>query len=326
MICLKKKLRLLRHSGLALVGPLLALCLLANPGYKTARAADMLYVSLDNNTIVSYNVSLTSAAAVQNSASVFATSAQGLNVNHGLAFDTSGNLFVANSQTSSILKITPGGVSSVFATNRIFGPEALAFDSSGNLFISNTQNGTIVKADSAGTVSNFATLVGDARGLGFDSSGNLYASTFGSSKILKFTPGGSRSDFVASTNNSYGLTVDSSDNVYYSSYDLFTSPNNLIVKVTPGGSSSTFATGNSGPVGLVFDSAGNLYVANNGNGRINKFNSSGVFQFSWSTGDFPTYLAIKSTSVPEPSTYLLGGLATGVLALLARRQRKAQIG
>src|SRR5206468_9080750 len=73
--------------------------------------------------------------------SIFASA---LSAPRGVAFGHGGNLFVANttfdpgSQTfqATIVKITPGGVQSTFATlsGNLFG-EDLAFDSSGNLFV-----------------------------------------------------------------------------------------------------------------------------------------------------------------------------------------------
>jgi hypothetical protein len=48
--------------------------------------------------------------------SVFATATNGLSGPRGLAFDSAGNLYVANSLAGSILKFTPDGTSSVFAS------------------------------------------------------------------------------------------------------------------------------------------------------------------------------------------------------------------
>ena len=42
-------------------------------------------------------------------------------------------------------------------------------------------------------------------------------------------------------------------------------------------------------------------------------------------GASPAYLAFKSVTVPEASTYALGAIATGVMAAVARR-RKARKG
>lgn len=46
----------------------------------------------------------------------FASSVSGLNQPCGIAFDSAGNLFVANSGAGNILKFTPAGISSVFAS------------------------------------------------------------------------------------------------------------------------------------------------------------------------------------------------------------------
>ncbi len=74
------------------------------------------------------------------------------------------------------------------------------------------------------------------------------------------------------------------------------------------------------PYGLAFDNAGNLYAANYADDTISKYNAAGTFQFSWSTGSaYPLFLAF----VPEPSTYVLGTLATALMALIARRRKVA---
>src|ERR1700719_3118385 len=61
--------------------------------------------------------------------SVFAS---GLRAPRGLAFDTAGNLYVANYCGNTIEKFTPGGVGSVFANSGLSGPQGLAFNIAGN--------------------------------------------------------------------------------------------------------------------------------------------------------------------------------------------------
>ncbi len=83
---------------------------------------------------------------VSGSSSTFAT---GLSSPAGLAFDGSGNLFVANYNygtigAGTIFKFAPSGSSSTFATG-LSGPGGLAFDSSGNLFEADSLSGTIYK-------------------------------------------------------------------------------------------------------------------------------------------------------------------------------------
>ena len=85
--------------------------------------------------------------------SVFAS---GLNYPYGMAFDSAGNLYVANALGNSIEKFTPGGASSVFASGLNI-PIGLAFDASGNLYVTDSGDGTIVKFTPGGSGSVFAT-------------------------------------------------------------------------------------------------------------------------------------------------------------------------
>src|SRR5438128_4681098 len=62
----------------------------------------------------------------------------------GLAFDDKGNLFVADSGTGTILKFTPEGTRSTFASG-LNAPIGLAFDVAGNLFVADKEIGTIFK-------------------------------------------------------------------------------------------------------------------------------------------------------------------------------------
>jgi len=65
----------------------------------------------------------------------------------GLAFDASGNLYIASNNTDTIEEVTPQGVASVFASNGnpgnptnpegLYNPIGLTFDSSGDLFVAN---------------------------------------------------------------------------------------------------------------------------------------------------------------------------------------------
>ncbi len=70
----------------------------------------------------------------------------------GLAFDKSGNLYVANFFDNTVDKITPGGVVSTFINTGLNGPKGLAFDSSGNLFVANFNIGEIAEYNSSGAL------------------------------------------------------------------------------------------------------------------------------------------------------------------------------
>ncbi len=59
----------------------------------------------------------------------------------GLAFDSSGSLYVANAGNNTIEKFDPSGAGLLFSsTNALFEPEGLAFDSGGNLYVANRRS------------------------------------------------------------------------------------------------------------------------------------------------------------------------------------------
>ncbi len=104
--------------------------------------------------------------------SIFANSANGLNVPYGLAVDGSGNLYASNFMGNSITKFTKG-VASVFAHTGLSNPTGLAFDSAGNLYVANSGNNTIEKFNTAGTGTIFAsTDLNNPQGIAFDTAGD----------------------------------------------------------------------------------------------------------------------------------------------------------
>jgi sugar lactone lactonase YvrE len=120
----------------------------------------------------------------------------------GLAFDSAGNLFAADTLDQTIYEFAPDGTQTVFAGPSAFtdeeGPVGLAFDSAGNLFVStegpeDPGPGQILKFTPTGDESTFATGLTYPRGLAFDESGNLFVAEdrlFPDGDILTFAPGG----------------------------------------------------------------------------------------------------------------------------------------
>jgi sugar lactone lactonase YvrE len=208
----------------------------------------------------------------------------------GLAFDSAGNLYVANDDTiNTIGKYTPDGGGSVFANAGLNVPEGLAFDSAGNLYVANLFGNSIVKYTPGGVGSIFAsTGLSDPTGLAFDSAGNLYVANVGNSTIEKFTPGGVGSVFASNEFGSIGV-----------------------------GSGTPIIMDLSNPEGVAFDSAGNLYAANAGNGTIEEFTPDDVGSLFASGLNNPSFIAI--VPAPEPSTLAL--LTLGLPSLLAIRRK-----
>jgi probable HAF family extracellular repeat protein len=233
--------------------------------------------------------------------SVFVSS--GLTTPLGIAFDSAGNLYVANYiyLGGTITKITPGGGSSVFASSGMNGPMGLAFDSAGNLYVANYNGGHIEKFTPDGVGSVFASGLASPDGLAFDSAGNLFVSSGNGQTIVKITPAGVASLFFSGIGNqpnefsAVGLAFDSAGNLYSANGNF-----NRIEKFTPAGVISVFAsTGLNSPHSLAFDSAGNLYVANTGGYSIEKFTPDGVgsvFASSVNGLNWPTGIAFTDAA------------------------------
>jgi|GEM_PF-4149437 len=276
------------------------------------------------NTSASTQYSTTTYSVPVPVSTIFAT--VGVNPT-GLAFDSSGNLYVANQSSNTISKVTPDGTVTTFASG-FTGPRGIVFDSSGNLFVANQGGTTISKITPAGAVSTFATVGSDPKNLAFDSAGNLYAVNNGGTTVSKVTPAGAVSTFATVGSSPADLIFNSSGNLYVAN-----NGSNTISKITPAGGVFTFSSsGFNGPRGLALDSSGNLYVANQGTGgtTVSKVTPAGAVSTFATVGAQPMGLIFDSagnlyvtnaggTTVSEVtpagavSTYATVGATPGVL-------------
>jgi len=228
----------------------------------------------------------------------------------GVAVDSSGNVYVADTNNNRIQKLSPNlnyltnWGNSGSGDGQFSGPYGVAVDSSGNVYVADSGNDRIQKFTSDGMFVKKWGAYGsgdgqfnDPRGVAVDSSGNVYVADYYNYRIQKFTSDGT---FVAKW-GSYGsgdgqfyypagVAVDSSGNVYVADYY-----NDRIQKFT---STGTFVTkwGSSGSgngqfdyvAGVAVDSSDNVFVSDYWNDRIQKFTSDGMFITkwgSWGTGD-----------------------------------------
>ncbi len=248
----------------------------------------------------------------------------------GVATDSLGNVYVADSLNSTIRKITPAAVVTTLAgppgnpgsadgtgsASRFRNPAGIAIDTSGNVYIADSYNETIRKITPAGAVTTLAGLpvtFGSADGTGSaarfnnpsgvatDSSGNVYVADYNNSTIRKITPAGAVTTLAglagslgsvdgtgsaARFRNPSAVATDSSGNVYVADYN-----NSTIRKITPAGVVTTLAglagiigsadgTGSAAqfnlPNGVATDSSGNIYVADSGNATIRKITPAGA--------------------------------------------------
>lgn len=239
----------------------------------------------------------------------------------GVAVDSAGNVYVADSWNDMIRHVAPvwngvdyewlvwtlagqvwntGSADGTGMEAEFFHPWGVAVDSAGNVYVADTDNYTIRKVTPAGVVTTLAGLPGhqgSADGTGsaarfnrpvgvtVDRTGNVYVADTDNHTIRKITPvwNGIGHDWVVTTLAGLagswgstdgmgsaarfywpeGLAVDSTGNVYVA--DTY---NNMIRKVAPSGVVTTLASMFSRPAGVAVDSEGNVYVADTGNDRI----------------------------------------------------------
>lgn len=198
-----------------------------------------------------------------------------LNQPNDVAIDSSGNVYIADTTNNLILKhnqstnitsiIAGGGtntLSNIAATDaQLYSPNSIAVDSSGNVYISES-NDKVRKITSGGVIQDFA-------GTGsFGNSGD----------------GGQATN--AQLNLPKGLYIDSTNKVYIADSInkriRVVDTSSGVITTYAGGGSSLGDSGNAtdaeflSPIDVSGDSSGNIFVADNGNYRIRKINSSGV--------------------------------------------------
>jgi len=191
-------------------------------------------------------------------------------------------------------------------------PYGVATDANGNIFFADLNNNRIRKINNAGVITTIAgggidspgdggqatdALISQPQGIAVDLGGNVYFT--GSNVVRKVNPAGIISTVAGGGNGGDGgqatdarlnfataVATDALGNLYIADYAIY-----RIKKVNPSGIISTIAGGGVNypgdggqatsaqlfdPNGLAVDAAGNVYIADYGNNRICKVNTSGI--------------------------------------------------
>jgi sugar lactone lactonase YvrE len=244
-------------------------------GVATDSSGNVYVADVNNNKIRKITplgvVTTLAGSGAQGSADGTGTAAT-FNQPYAVATDTSGNVYVADTYSLKIRKITPAGMVTTLAGSGSFG-----------------------STDGTGTAATF----GYPRGIATDSSGNVYVGDGTNNKIRKITPAGMVTTLAGSGASGsadgtgaaatffrpYGVATDFSGNVYVAD-----TQNSKIRAITPAGVVTTLAgsgaqgsvdgTGTAAtfyyPDGVAVDSSGNVYVADYMINKIRKITPAGV--------------------------------------------------
>jgi streptogramin lyase len=185
-----------------------------------------------------------------------------INIPYSIGIDNDGNYIISDTYLIAIQKFNSnreyvsGMMNSGFTAGRLTSPTSVAYDSVGNLYV-------------------------------MDNCGSL-------GRVQKFTNGGAYISTIISP-PTFGyescIMVIKNDEIYVSDHETvrkFSLDGTLLLTI------GSYGTGDgqfSGARGVSVDSAGNIYVADNGNHRIQKFNSAGEYVGQWgslgtATGQF----------------------------------------
>ena len=238
----------------------------------------------------------------------------------GIAVDSAGNLYVADTHNQRIRRLTAAtGVITTIAGTGIGGfsgdggaataaaldlPTALALDDSGNLFVADTNNHRIRRVDgSTGVISTVAgngteAFAGDGgpatsasidspAGIAVDSGGNLYLADTHNGRIREVVAGTGIISTLAGT-GAFGFAGDS-------------------------GSATSAAL--AWPRGITVDSSGNVFLADTNNHRIRRISAAGIMTTIAGQGT-QTFAGDEAPAVaasldsPRAVTLSPGGLVT----------------
>jgi uncharacterized protein (TIGR03437 family) len=260
-----------------------------------------------------------------------ATSAE-LALPGGIAFDKSGNLYIADGQNNVVRKVS-GGVITTIAGNGTAGytgdkaaataaelnnPTGVAVDSSGNVYIADSANMVVRMVNPAGTIttfagSNVAGFLGDTgpanqaelnvpTAVAVDSSGNVYICDTNNNAIREVISGtiNTIANTQAYLQNPEGVWVDAAGDIFVAD-----TGNERVVEFTAvlydffviAGTGVAGFSGDNGPAlnaqvgdpkGVAVDSQGYVYIADTINSRIRKVGLDGTITTIAGTGQ-PAY-------------------------------------
>ena len=275
---------------------------------------------------------------------------------YGVAIDTTGNIYIADSDNHVIRKVDVdtniittvagiggssgySGVGGVATSALLNYPYGIAIDTTGNMYIADSDNHVIrmvnvdtniitTVAGTAGSNGNIgdggvatSALLNYPSGVALDTAGNIYIADVDNYVIRKVTKSTGIITTVAGTgiqgytgdgglatsallNYPYGFAIDTTGNMYITDYfnqvvRKVTSSTGIITTVAGTGSPGYSGDGGpatsaelGGPIGVAVDVEGNIYITDIGDGAIRMVTSSTGIITTLATGVYASGIAV----------------------------------
>jgi len=209
---------------------------------------------------------------------------------HGVAVNTSGYVYVADTNNDRILVFTPSGGfvtkwgSTGAGDGQFSNHYGVAVNSSDYVYVADSSNDRIqVFTPSGGFVRKWGGGLTTPYGVAVNSSDYVYVADSNNDRIQVFTPSGtyvtkwgSNGAGSGQFNRPSGVAMNASGYVYVADY-----MNNRIQVFTPSGEYVRQWGGLNRPSGVAMNASGYVYVADNMNNRIQVFTPSGTDVTQW---------------------------------------------
>jgi len=198
------------------------------------------------------------------------TFASGLAGNEGVAADSAGNVYVAETTNNEVAKIAPGGALTPLGSG-FTGPVNVALDAAKNVYVADYGNHAVKEITTGGTLLTLGSGFTNPVSLAVDNAGNVYVADYGFG-IKKIPAGNGTPVNIASSayNNATAVAVDGNGNVFFTMggvYEMLASTGTVMQYAN----SLANSAGN-----IVIDANGNIYYS----ALLNSNSNRAVFEIT----------------------------------------------
>lgn len=200
----------------------------------------------------------------------------------GIASDSQGNIYIADTANNRIRQIAPSGTIATIAGTGTQGadgdgaaatfatlnsPESVAVDSRNNIYIADTGNNKIRKITPDGNISTVLDGLNAPGYVAVDQAGAIYIADTGNDRVLQLAASAT-TNTLAQVLKPAALMLDASGNVWVSELAR-------VSKISPKGDYTTVVDGLKSPRGLALTADGELLIAETGTNFIRGWTAAG---------------------------------------------------
>ncbi len=209
----------------------------------------------------------------------------------GIAVDSDGTAYIADTANNRIRKVTPDGIISTLAGTgnagesgnngpaaaaELSGPRSVAIDAMHNVYVADTGNNEIRRITPDGMIVSFDMEVNNPQSIVVDGAGSVYIADTGNNRIVKVTPAGTATT-VTQTLQPMAVAVDAAGGVYIADATA-------VWQLPSGGALTKLVDGLNAPRGMVLNADGDLLIAESGANVIRRLTPSGALTTIAGTG------------------------------------------